>query len=87
MAANHLKKCYNQPKDSVGGGEGCLRRNANKGNGKEGGRQAMVMRAMATATTMAATWVMAMALRLVGDKEGKGKGGIGNGNGNLSGGQ
>jgi hypothetical protein len=46
---------------------------SNEGNEDKGGKRAMVMRAMAMATAM--TWVMATAMRLVGDKEGKGKGG------------
>jgi hypothetical protein len=40
---------------------------------------------MASATAM--TWVMAMAMRLVGDKEGKGKGSKGNGKDDEGGGQ
>jgi hypothetical protein len=36
-----FKKCINKPKDSVGGGKGCLRRGC---NGKEGGRQATMIR-------------------------------------------
>ncbi len=51
--------------------EGCG--NRSKSNGNEGGGQA---------TAMATTWVMAMEMRLVGNKEGKCKGGKGNGNGN-----
>ncbi len=55
-------------------------RDSNEGNGKEGGGQAMVTRAMAMGKAM--TWVMAMAMRLVGNNEGKGKHGKGNGDGN-----
>jgi hypothetical protein len=33
-----LKKQNNQPKDSVCSGGGCLRRDANKGNGNKGGK-------------------------------------------------
>ncbi len=57
-----FKKRNNQPKDSVGSGGGCLTKDANKGNGDEGGGQAMAMRvmamAMATAMATAMTCVM-----------------------------
>jgi hypothetical protein len=42
----------------------------------------MVIRAMATATTMATTWAIATAMRLAGDEEGKSKGSKGNSNDN-----
>ncbi len=69
---------------AVGGG-GCLTRDANKGYGDEGGRQVTATKAMAMATvtemaTAMATmmiWVLAVAMRLAGDKEGTSKGGKG----------
>jgi hypothetical protein len=51
-----------------------------KSDGDKGGGQATVTRAMATVMPM--TWVMATAMRLVGDKEGKGEVGDGIGDGN-----
>jgi hypothetical protein len=83
-----LKKRNNQPKDIVGGGEGCLTRDSNEGDGNKGGGQATARRAMATATAMAMamTWEMVTALRLVDDKEGKGEGRKGNGEGGEGGG-
>ncbi len=90
-----LKKCNNQLKNSVGHQGGCLTRNANKGNGDKGGRQATATRAMAMAmlratttamaTAMAMTWAMATGMRVAGDKEEKGKGGKGNGKGDEGG--
>jgi hypothetical protein len=53
---------------------------SNKGNDKEGGRQAMATRV--TAMQMATMWAMAMAARLAGDNKGKGKGSKGNDDGN-----
>jgi hypothetical protein len=71
---------------AVGGG--CLTRDANKGDGNEGGGQATVTRAIvtATATATAMAWVIVMARRLAGDKEGKGKGDKSNGEGDDGGG-
>ncbi len=62
-------------------GRGCLTKDANNGDGDEGGGQATAMRAMATvmvmamavAMAMAMTWAMEMAIRLAGDKVGKGR--------------
>jgi hypothetical protein len=45
----------------------------------------MATRAMAAVMAMGTTWVMTMAMRLVGNKEGKGKGSKGNGNGDKGG--
>ncbi len=52
---------------AVGGG--CLRRDANGGDGNKGGRQATATRAMAMAMATTTTWAMARVMRLAGDKE------------------
>jgi hypothetical protein len=72
-----FKKCNKQPKGNVGSGGGYLRRDTNEGIGDKGGGRATAMRVMATATAKLMTWVMATAMRLVGDEERKGKGGKG----------
>ncbi len=77
-ATTNQKQCWRW-------GGRCLAREANKGDGNKGGRQATATRAMASemamATPLAMTWAMVTAMRLAGDKEGKGKGGKGNGEG------
>ncbi len=68
-------------------GGGYLRRDANVGNGNEGGGQetATRARAMVRATIMTMTWTMATAIRLAADKRGIGQVGKGNGKGDEGG--
>ncbi len=82
-----LKNATTNQKTVLVVGGGCLTRDANEGDGNEGGGQATATRvmAMATATATAMTWGMATAMRLVGDKEGKGEGGKDNGEGDEGG--
>ncbi len=52
--------------------------NSNDGDGNKGDMQVTAMRVMmmATVMAMATTWVMALVMRLAGDKEGKGNGDV-----------
>ncbi len=58
-----------------------------KSDGNKGGRGLTATRAMATATATAATWMMVIVTRLVGNEEGKGEGGKGDVDGDEVGGR